>query len=350
MTMTRIIKLTLLLLALMSSITTTAHNFEVDGIYYGIITNNTNDKRVYVTFIGSDYIYNLNRYTGNVTIPSTVTYNGIEYSVTSIGSYAFYGCTGLNSVNIPNSVTSIERSAFYGCSRLTSVNIPNSVTNISECTFYGCSGLTSVNIPNSVTSIGSYAFYGCSGLTSVNIPNSVTNISGYAFYGCSGLTSVNIPNSVTNISEYAFYGCSGLTSVNIPNSITNISNYTFQNCRKLKTVIIPYPVTRIGYNAFDYCENLTDVTCLAITPPGMDNYRSLYPGYYMATLHVPANSVEAYKASDWWSCFIDIVGDASEEGNGNTQNGPQTDKCDANGDGVVNISDINTVIDAILKN
>ena len=281
MTMTRIIKLTLLLLALMSSITTTAHNFEVDGIYYGIITNNTNDKRVYVTFIGSDYIYNLNRYTGNVTIPSTVTYNGIEYSVTSIGSYAFYGCTGLNSVNIPNSVTSIERSAFYGCSRL---------------------------------------------------------------------TSVNIPNSVTNISEYAFYGCSGLTSVNIPNSITNISNYTFQNCRKLKTVIIPYPVTRIGYNAFDYCENLTDVTCLAITPPGMDNDRSLYPGYYMATLHVPANSVEAYKASDWWSCFIDIVGDASEEGNGNTQNGPQTDKCDANGDGVVNISDINTVIDAILKN
>ena len=279
--MTRIIKLTLLLLALMSSITTTAHNFEVDGIYYGIITNNTNDKRVYVTFIGSDYIYNLNRYTGNVTIPSTVTYNGIEYSVTSIGSYAFYGCTGLNSVNIPNSVTSIERSAFYGCSRL---------------------------------------------------------------------TSVNIPNSVTNISGYAFYGCSGLTSVNIPNSITNISNYTFQNCRKLKTVIIPYPVTRIGYNAFDYCENLTDVTCLAITPPGMDNYRSLYPGYYMATLHVPANSVEAYKASDWWSCFIDIVGDASEEGNGNTQNGPQTDKCDANGDGVVNISDINTVIDAILKN
>ncbi|MBO7496537.1 MAG: leucine-rich repeat domain-containing protein, partial [Salinivirgaceae bacterium] len=161
----------------------------------------------------------------------------IPNSVTSIGGFAFSGCTGLKTVTIPESVTSIGSSAFYGCNRLTSVTIPNSVTSIGYATFDGCRGLTSVTIPNSVTSIGNSAFYGCSGLTSVTIPNSVTSIGSWAFNGCSGLTSVTIGNSVTSIGEEAFQFCFALTSVTIPESVESIGDDAFDGC-EIKTSLI----------------------------------------------------------------------------------------------------------------
>ena len=251
------------------------------------------------------------------TIPASVTYSEVEYSVTSIGDSAFYncslasvtipnsvtsignsafsGCIYLTSVTIGNSVTSIGNSAFSGCIYLTSVTIGNSVTSIGSGAFYGCKGLTSVTIPNSVTSIGGQAFYGCKGLTSVTIPNSVTSIGDRAFSGCSGLTSINvetnnpnycsvegvlfnkdktrliqypggkqgaytIPNTVTSIGDRAFSGCSGLTSVTIPNSITSIGDYAFYGCRGLISVTIPNSVTSIGNSAFSGCSSLTSVT------------------------------------------------------------------------------------------
>ena len=161
----------------------------------------------------------------------------IPNDVTSIGNYAFWGCTGLTSVEIPNSVTSIGNSAFAYCTGLTSVTIPNSVTSIGDEAFWGCTGLTSVEIPNSVTSIGNYAFNECTGLTSVTIGNSVTSIGNRAFDGCTGLTSVEIPNSVTSIGNYAFTYCTGLTSVTIGNSVTSIGYDAFRDCTGLKTVI-----------------------------------------------------------------------------------------------------------------
>ena len=179
----------------------------------------------------------------------------IPKSVTSIGAYAFYECSGLTSVEIPNLVTSIGEYAFNGCSGLTSVEIPNSVTSIGEYAFNGCSGLTSVEIPNSVTSIGEKTFSGCSGLTSVEIPNSVTSIGEDAFSGCSGLTSVVIPNSVTSIGKYAFQGCSGLTSVVIGNSVTSIGKVAFNGCTSLKKSAYPNNLNNpfedgyaVGYN------------------------------------------------------------------------------------------------------
>ena len=182
----------------------------------------------------------------------------VPNSVTSIGEYAFCGCSSLESVTIPDSVTSIGSSAFEGCSSLASVTIPDSVTGIGEGAFDGCSSLASVTIPDSVTSIGSSVFSGCSSLTSVTIPDSVTSIGHYAFYNCSSLASVTIPDSVTSIEEGVFYNCSSLASVTIPNSVTSIGGYAFYGCSSLASVTIPNSVTSIGGGAFYECSKLKD--------------------------------------------------------------------------------------------
>ncbi len=198
-------KLSLLFVLMLSTLTASAYDAQIDGIYYNLVTK---AKQAEVTYGDSEY-------TGSVTIPATVTYNDVTYSVTSIGGGAFQvpWYSGLTSVTIPNSVTSIGEYAFEGCSGLTSMTIPNSVTSIGNGAFSGCFGLTELTIPNSVTSIGEGTFSGCTSLTSLTIPNSVTSIGKGAFENCSGLTSVKIPNSVTSIGEYAFEGCSGLTEV-----------------------------------------------------------------------------------------------------------------------------------------
>ncbi|WP_289823269.1 leucine-rich repeat domain-containing protein [Muribaculum intestinale] len=296
--------------------TALAYNFKSDGLYYNILSET--DRTVEVTYYRNDgYGSYYNDAYGDIEIPSKLIYDRKTYKVTSIGKYAFYKCSGLTSVTIPNSVTSIGISAFYNCSGLTSVTIgnsvtsignsafsncsglisiivdesnpsfssiegilynndattliycpitkktvtiPNSVTSIDYSAFYGCSGLTSVTIPNSVTSIGQRVFENCSGLTSVTIGNSVTSIGYYAFSGCYGLTSVTIPNSVTSIGKYAFSGCSGLTSVTIPNSVTSIGERAFSGCSGLTSVTIGNSVTSIGYYAFSGCYGLTSVT------------------------------------------------------------------------------------------
>ena len=210
----------------------------------------------------------------NCTGLTTVT---IPNSVTSIGNYAFAGCSGLTTVTIPNSVTSIGYDAFENCTGLTTVTIPNSVTSIGGSAFAGCTSLTSVAIGNSVTSIDGYAFAGCTGLTSVTIPNSVTSIGGYAFAGCTSLTSVAIGNSVTSIGGSAFAGCTGLISVTIPNSVTSIGNYAFQNCTGLISVTILNSVTSIGEYAFRNCTGLTTVTIPnSVTSIGQSAFASCY--------------------------------------------------------------------------
>ena len=174
-------KLFTLLLALVASVGTMfASDTEVDGIWYDF---DSSTQTASVTYRGPSATAYSNEYSGSVTIPASVTYNGTTYSVTSI-----------------------EWGAFRYCSGLTSITIPNSITSIGEWAFADCSGLTSITIPNSVTSIGSYAFCNCKGLTSITIPNSVTSIGGGAFFGCTGLTSVtNYATTPQTINSYVFY-------------------------------------------------------------------------------------------------------------------------------------------------
>ena len=216
----------------------------------------------------------------------------IPAGVTSIGWYAFSGCSGLTSVSIPNSVSSIGDYVFAECTGLTSITIGNSVTNISSNAFDGCSGLTSITwnaknypafssassspfynirtqitefiIGDDVMSILDYMCCGMSNLKSMTIGNSVTRIGKEAFSGCSGLTSVTIPNSVTSIGGSAFSGCSALTSVTIGNSVTSIGDRVFEGCSGLTSVTIPSSVTSIGGSAFYGCTGLKSVTWNAI--------------------------------------------------------------------------------------
>ena len=243
-------RILLLFSALMlSCIALWAHDVVIDGIYYNLDGTN---KTAEVTYRGDDP-YSYIEYSGSVTIPETITYNSEIYSVTSIGEYAFYDCSGLTEVTIPNSVMSIGKYAFEDCSGLTKVNYLGTVdkwveidfnsrpTDYAEDLYINNELLTDVKI-TTADSIKHSAFYNCQSIKSVEIGKSVTSIGDYAFYNCSGLTSVTIPNSVTSIGDWAFSYCSGLTEVTIPNSVTSIGQYAFSGCDKLRKVTA-YPTT-----------------------------------------------------------------------------------------------------------
>lgn len=148
-----------LLLAILANTTLQAYDAKIDGIYY-----NYHGNEAEVTFLYQSHNNNYTAYTDTVVIPESLTYNDKVYRVTSIGEGAFYNCSSLISVSIPNSVTSIGNSAFFHCSRLPSVTIPENMFSIGERAFEYCSSLTSITIPNGVTNIGSSAFYNCTNL------------------------------------------------------------------------------------------------------------------------------------------------------------------------------------------
>ena len=274
---------------------------EIDGIYYNLFPSS---KEAEVTNLLSD------NYAGSLDIPASVTFEGVEYSVSSIGDFAFLSCSDLTSVTIPSSVKSIGYDGFSGCSGLTSISIPSSMKSIGFSAFIGCKNLDSVSfsdfaswcsidfassssnplcnggrlyvngeliedlvIPNSVTSIGDYSFTDCGSITSVTIPNSVTSIGKESFGGCSNLMSITIPNCVETIDDSAFNDCENLHTVNISDIASwcsiDFASYTsnplyyggnlYVNGELIVNLTIPNSVTSIGKYAFCGC-TLTSVT------------------------------------------------------------------------------------------
>lgn len=188
----------------------------------------------------------------------------IPDSATSIDFYAFWGCSSLASVTIPNNVTSIGIAAFRDCSSLASVTFGENsqLTSIGHTAFFKCSSLTSITIPDSVTSIDKGAFAGCSSLTSITISDSVMNICGSTFQDCSSLVSVTFGENsqLTSIDNNAFIRCTGLTSITIPDSVINIGDFAFSGCSSLTSITIPNSVTSIGEKAFYNCRDLREIT------------------------------------------------------------------------------------------
>ncbi len=290
--MKRIIKLTILLLTFLMPVITSAHDFEVDGIYYNFngYNNNIQNYVVTVTYQGTTH-YEYEEYSGDVTIPSSVNYNGKNYTVTAIGDNAFRSCTELTNVTMPNSMLSIGALAFYNCSKLASVTIPNSVTSIGNNAFKFCKGLTSATIGDAVRTIGDEAFFGCNILNNVSIGTSVTSIGSSAFEGCSQMSSVKIPNTVKTINNRAFYGC-----------------------RKIETITIPNSVKTIGDEAFSNCLDLIDVYSYIIDPSQVTTGSNLFyllsdEDYAERTLHVPLTTLDAYQNSNDWSPYFGTIVD-----------------------------------------
>ena len=234
---------------------------------------------------------------------TNLTNIAIPDSVTSIGTDAFYDCSNLESITIPDSVTSIGADAFcytpwynnqsdglvYAGKVLykykgympdnTDIIIPEGIISISSCAFENCSNLTNITIPDSVTSIGYGTFEDCTSLTSITIPNGVTSIEGSVFENCTSLTSITIPDGVTIIGDCGFNRCTSLRNITIPDSVTIIGDLAFAGCESLSNVKISNNITVFPLAAFSGCTSLTSITIpdgvIGFNDDAFSNCRSL---------------------------------------------------------------------------
>ena len=273
----------------------------IDGINYDL----SESAKIAVVVPGKE------PYAGNIVIPATVEYNGLEYAVNAlqpavfagckdltsvvidapvsvlpdslfkdcsslksiklndgllkIGHYVFYGCSALEAIDIPQGVSSIGESLFRGCESLRSVTFPESVRLLGPFAFVNCSNLDSVTFCGYMHQIDSYVFYGCTNLTYVSLPKNLSRIKYGAFWECSKLQTITIPESVTTIEDRVFYKCISLTSINLPEGLSSIGSYTFCDCQSLESITIPESITTINDHAFTGCQSLKSV----ILPDGV---------------------------------------------------------------------------------
>lgn len=290
---------------------------------------------------------------------SAITLNKVE----KIGDSAFKGCTNLRSIDLSNfkcgykSLKTIGSYAFYECSSISGIYIPDSVTTIGNGTFIGCTNLSSITISSGITEIGwnvfddtswwaSYsaetehrhgnivyindiaykavnltitsatfasdticvagnAFSGCTNLTSITIPSSVQTIGDGAFYECTNLESVTLNSGLLKINDTAFFSCAKLSAITIPNSVKRIGLEAFSDCSSMTSCTIGSGVEEIGGGAFQNCFNLTTITVNAVEPPTLGRY--VFDGVNLTAIYVPSSSVETYKTASRWSDFASII-------------------------------------------
>lgn len=286
------------ILFLLLPILAMASGVEINGVYYYLYSNlNTNTRTAEVTS-------HPQKYTGDVVIPESVTYEGVEYSVTAIGDYAFDWNGNLNSIVMPSSITRIGNYAFHDCGKLTSVVIPENVIAIGDYAFCTCSELQSIIIPNNVKSIGEKAFYNCSSLYEINLPQSVTSIGFMAFSRCGKLKSIDI-SSVTSMENAAFSDCASLANVVLSDKLTIIPGYAFQHCTALSKIRIPAKVESLGDFAFGDCDNLQSVSVLATIPPNA--YENAFSKYNIPLI-VPDGLQTTYQSVSPWNKFTSFGG------------------------------------------
>lgn len=203
---------------------------------------------------------------GDVIVPSSISYNNKEYIVTSIKWDAFAGCSALLSISLPSTISFIDRYAFGSCSNLRSITIPENVTRIERSVFGYCTALESVILPKSLQYIDSYAFEYCSSLSSIVIPDNVDSIKDHAFNSCSSLTNIHLPENLAEISDYLFNSCDALSHVDIPQSVKKLGYASFYYCKNLRYVNIPNNVTEIEYGALFECTALDTIDCYLDAP------------------------------------------------------------------------------------
>ena len=351
MTMSRqlLFKTLALVAALSCALGASAYDFVQDNIYYSVGSGYFATV-TYKSEYGGDYF-------GDVVIPSTVTHDGITYTVISIGEYAFRSCHDLTSVTLPPTLMFINDRAFYYCTALTSIEIPEGVESIGIFAFYNNEQLTSVTLPSTLTSLGGSCFGVCGNLTSVTCwattPSSITPTT---FADISSSCKLHVPSSAvdsyknnsdwnsafssivsisydfkadgifykywTGDDVYVWYEdesswdpCYFEESYVIPETVTHdgiihqvtgTGPYVFYNCSNLKEITLPATMKKVSYRTFQGCSALTTVRCLATTPPTTESEVFDNSTYSSATLYVPEGTVNSYSVASTWKNFVNI--------------------------------------------
>lgn len=301
--------------------------FTENGIYYHVTSEEALQVEVTNKNAPTD------AYQGRVTIPATVTHEGITYTVSNVAASAFLNRTSLTEIKVGDNVTAIGQKAFYGCTALTTVSLGSQVSSIATNAFQNCSAITTVKVDDVATwcrinfenqfsnplySTNRYSrhlYVGNQELSGrVVYPEGVTATGFLAFYDCAGITEVVLPQSLTLIDRHTFSGCKNLITINIPNGLTELGHSAFINCESLPYIDLPAALKTVNKLAFSGCNSLQGVRVRATTPPTCkadDVFAAAT--YEQAVLYVPTGSKGAYETATAWKKFAKIQELADEE-------------------------------------
>lgn len=243
-------KIISVVLGMLLSVQLCAADFEEDGISYAILSETERTVEV---------VNNNSAYVGDVVIPARVSHEGITYKVTAIHFQAFFKCTELNSVSIPETVSDMGAYSFTQCTSLRSVDLPANATDIPDGLFWGCSSLKSVTLPEGIVSIGDYAFANCASLENVNMPDGVEYIGKGALMG-TALKAFDVPRKVVDLSPFVLALTTKLETINLHDKVETIGECAFQGNTAVRTIILPDGLKRIDASAFAQCPALVSMT------------------------------------------------------------------------------------------